>query len=499
MFTMPPKSQMFDVKPMITYAVIYIVFSFVISKTTFLLELIPTTERGWLIIHSIITILTVIVGFGASINLFLWREQVAPYTQYLAPALLIGALLDALHLVSTPIMPEQLIFISKFAEQDLWFWLVGRTVFAVGLFASVLSFHRNPQPKSNSPVKNMTLSLVLLTIIGGLWFFVTGTLPPLEEDSAPTFLKVWAGIIPVILMVFSVGYLNGHRNTEETDIYNSISILKEKKTFLFGLHFLIFSQLIFIPSLSTNDYYSLIGHLLKLAAFWCFMMGLWTAVVTRSYQRIKSMLSLSVEALVEAIDSHEPSTSGHSKRVAEYATLIGKAYGLNDQCLERLWLAAILHDTGKIAIEKKILEKPGPLDEWEWVEIRKHPQNGQKIIAPLKLEWCERAILQHHERPDGKGYPQGLHGKKSIDIFSRIIAVADTFDAVVSHRHYRPAKTPEQARQIILEESGKQFDPDCVKAFERSYHDILRNIKSQDSTSNKSISTTPPFVSSFEL
>lgn len=458
---------------MIFYSTFYIIFGLVIGIATPLLDVTPVTERGWLIIHSIISILVVIAGFGASINLILWKEQVAPYTLYLAPALFIGSVLDGLHLLATPFMPEQLMFITKFSEQDLWFWLIGRFIFALGLCASVISFHRNRQPKGNSPVKNMAISLALLFMLSGLWYFLKGALPPLEEDSAPTLIKILSGLIPVVLMLFSIGYLNGHHNKEETDIYDAETILKEKKTFLYGLHFLVLSQLIFIPSLSTNDYYSLWGHILKLLAFWCFMMSLWTAVVTRSYRRIKSMLSLTVESLVEAIDSHEPSTSGHSKRVAEYAHLIGKAYGLKKESLERLWLAAILHDTGKIAIEKSILEKPGPLDEAEWVEVRKHPENGRKIIAPLKLEWCERAVLQHHERHDGKGYPQGLHGAESIDLFARIIAVADTFDAITSHRHYRKAKTPDQARQIIIDEGGKQFDPDCVAAFLQVYQEML--------------------------
>lgn len=97
--------------------------------------------------------------------------------------------------------------------------------------------------------------------------------------------------------------------------------------------------------------------------------------------------------------------------------------------------------------------------------MRKHPEQGMKIVKPLELPWCERAILQHHERPNGNGYPAGIAGVENIDLYARIIAVADTFDAVTSSRYYRNARTPDEAKRIIAEQSGIQFDPECVAAF----------------------------------
>jgi HD-GYP domain-containing protein (c-di-GMP phosphodiesterase class II) len=228
------------------------------------------------------------------------------------------------------------------------------------------------------------------------------------------------------------------------------------------------------PASSTDYCYAHNTYLLKLLGFWLFMTSLWTAIVARSYFRIKALLNPTASSLVAAIDAHESSTGGHSKRVAALARIIGKWYGMNPDDLERLWLAGSLHDMGKLSIPKEILKKRGPLNESEWTLIRRHPQNGVKIITPLKINWCEQAILQHHERPDGTGYPCGLCGAETIDLLARIIAVADTFDAITSHRYYRPAKSFAEARDIILGESGKQFDPECVDAFMKAFPELVR-------------------------
>ena len=127
--------------------------------------------------------------------------------------------------------------------------------------------------------------------------------------------------------------------------------------------------------------------------------------------------------------------------------------------------AAILHDVGKIGIPEKILNKPGPLNDEEFEIIKLHPEKGHNILQPLKqLSASLPGILHHHERYDGRGYPQGLSGEE-IPLPARIIAVADTFDAITSHRPYRPAKQQQEALTIIEAVAGTQLDPNLAQVF----------------------------------
>ena len=474
-----PNTNRFSLNLTMIYLVAYSFIIILVLQCTFLARTVPFSREGWMIIHTLVTLFVAITSVGASINLIFWREQVAPYTFYLGPALLIGGVLDILHFLTIPIMPEQLVIFQLNPESNLWFWLIGRFIFAVGLLVSVIIFFIKPGQKRLNPYVYLGIIFFLTIIVVAGFLFLNKLLPPLNNNQFPTVTKYIAVLAPLVLMIFSAGYLHRHSFNNDLLLYDAKIIESEKSTFLIGLHLLIVSQLFFLPSCSTSDYYSLIGHLLKLVAFWFFMISLWTAIVTRSYSNAKAFLNLTVATLVEAIDSHESSTSGHSKRVAAFARIIGKWYGLDPDGLERLWLAGILHDTGKISIPKEILEKKGPLNESEWAMVRRHPEDGVKIIAPLKLNWCEQAILQHHERPDGAGYPCGLSGAETIDLFARLIAVADTLDAITSHRHYRPAKSFGEAREIILGESGKQFDPQCVNAFIKAFPELEQVSKDQ--------------------
>ncbi len=161
--------------------------------------------------------------------------------------------------------------------------------------------------------------------------------------------------------------------------------------------------------------------------------------------------------------SHE--TEAHAERLVELSEAIGKELGLNDDDLGDLKLLATLHDIGKISIDDHILAKPGKLTEMEWFEIRKHPEAGYRIaMASPELHSIAECILTHHERYDGSGYPQGLCGE-SIPLLSRIIAVADAYDAMVNDRPYRKAMPGEAAMQEIVSCSGSQFDPAIVDIF----------------------------------
>jgi len=139
--------------------------------------------------------------------------------------------------------------------------------------------------------------------------------------------------------------------------------------------------------------------------------------------------------------------------------------GLAQSEIDELKTAGIIHDIGKIAVSNKILEKNGPLDEEEWEEIRKHPETGYSILSTVnEYSPFAKIVLYHHERWDGKGYPNGLKGYE-IPLHSRILGVADAYDAMVSGRAYRKAMSREDALAELRRCAGTQFDPEVVKIF----------------------------------
>ena len=192
------------------------------------------------------------------------------------------------------------------------------------------------------------------------------------------------------------------------------------------------------------------------------------AVALSNANLIKELDQLSwgaLTALARAIDAKSPWTAGHSERVTTYSLKIGRVLGLSKQELDTLHRGGLLHDLGKIGVPAEILDKPGKLNEEETKVMRQHAELGAKILEPIvAYARVIPMVLQHHERADGNGYPNGIP-KKIICLGARIFGVADSFDAMTADRPYRKAMSRERAIEIIKEESGKQFDPDIVKAF----------------------------------
>ncbi len=169
-------------------------------------------------------------------------------------------------------------------------------------------------------------------------------------------------------------------------------------------------------------------------------------------------------ALARVVDAKSSWTAGHSERVADMAVRIGKVMGLPEKDLVTLNKAGLLHDIGKISTPRPILNKPEKLTDEEFDIIRKHPEDSSRILEPITpYRDIIPAVIQHHERFDGKGYPRGLSGG-SISLCGRILAVADSFDAMVSDRPYRKGKSMDAVLREIREEAGKQFDPRVVDA-----------------------------------
>jgi putative nucleotidyltransferase with HDIG domain len=188
-----------------------------------------------------------------------------------------------------------------------------------------------------------------------------------------------------------------------------------------------------------------------------------------------------LKALARTVDAKSPWTAGHSTRVTEIALKIGSVMGMPLNKLDDLHRAALLHDIGKVGVPAAILDKPGALDDAEYALIKKHPSIGARILEPIALyKEILPVVLQHHERYDGRGYPGGLSGDE-IDIGARILAVADTFDAVKSDRPYRKGWDVDSAIDLITKESGRQFDPDVVKAF----LEIMKPVKTNAASRTK--------------
>jgi len=174
-----------------------------------------------------------------------------------------------------------------------------------------------------------------------------------------------------------------------------------------------------------------------------------------------------IRSLANAIEAKDPYTHGHSMRVQVWATAVAKALGLTGDRLRALSYAAELHDIGKIAVPDHVLKAPRRLTEQEWALVHEHPRRGLEMVRHLGfLESARTAILHHHERLDGAGYPDGLTGP-AIPLEARILAVVDSYDAMTSARPYRPPLSHEQAATELRRCSGTQFDPACVDAFLR--------------------------------
>ncbi len=174
----------------------------------------------------------------------------------------------------------------------------------------------------------------------------------------------------------------------------------------------------------------------------------------------------SIKMLAAAIDEKDPYTRGHSGRVAKYSSIIGDGLGMNAEDLDRLRISALLHDVGKIGVDDRVLKKPGQLTEEEFELMKQHPSKGANIMRPVaQLKEMLPGIELHHERMDGGGYPYGLQGDQ-IPLMARIIAVADTLDAITTNRPYQSAMDLEYALGRIRSLAVAKFDPAVVAALE---------------------------------
>ena len=172
-----------------------------------------------------------------------------------------------------------------------------------------------------------------------------------------------------------------------------------------------------------------------------------------------------IYALVSAVETRDPYIYGHSRKVSTYAGALAEAIGLSPDEVSNVSTAALLHDIGKIGIPDKVLNKKKKLNGENWEVIKNHPRLGANIIGNIpNLVPCVRSILHHHERWDGGGYPEGLKGEE-IPIGARILAIADSFEAMTAARAYRPPLSREEVVKELRQGAGIQFDPYLVEVF----------------------------------
>lgn len=185
------------------------------------------------------------------------------------------------------------------------------------------------------------------------------------------------------------------------------------------------------------------------------------------YQELKALLVGLTRSLASAVDAKDSYTYGHSERVARIAVELGREMKLSEDELSDLYLAGLLHDVGKIGIRDEVLCKRGPLTPDEMLHMQQHPEIGHAILKDLhQISSLLPGVLHHHERFDGKGYPAKLAGEE-IPRIARILAVADSYDAMSTNRPYRQSLAPERVEQILAEGAGTQWDPRIIETFQR--------------------------------
>ena len=192
--------------------------------------------------------------------------------------------------------------------------------------------------------------------------------------------------------------------------------------------------------------------------------------VAEQSRRLESLFLASIQSLADALEVKDPYTHGHSLRVSSYSVAIARAIGLSDQMVQQIEIGGRVHDIGKIGVREAILNKAGPLTADEYQHIMTHPTVGWRILAPLlrEMPMSLNIVRWHHERYDGSGAPDRLVSD-AIPLEARIVAVADTFDAMTSIRPYRPGVPLDDTLAELRRCSGAQFDPVCVGAFLEAY------------------------------
>lgn len=404
-------------------------------------------NASYTIMYLLIETLSIFMAFSITLTLWYTYDYSKGFFQILGSSFLAAGVLKLFHTLSFPGMPE---FITTSSEtKAMWFWIMSRFIVAVSLFLSGLTAAR-------APGLNMARS-VIFGVFGGITTALLIFVFFYSQYYNDVLISLNTGIfniLIIILLLLGIVFFK---------ISKSFSPDTEKLLSA-GMICGIFSELVIALQLGEGSTFSLLGHLYKLLAYALFFHALFGQTVRLPYIELEKLMDQTVSAISRALDGRDNYTFNHSSRVAEYACVIGQILKVDKEMMKNLKLAGLLHDIGKIAVPDSVLNKAGPLTPSEKEIIKLHPLKGADILEPIERLQILRGISEHHERIDSKGYPLSKPGEE-ISMEGRILAVADTFDALTSNRVYRAKRSKEEALKVINEVAGTQLDETVVNAF----------------------------------
>lgn len=326
------------------------------------------------------------------------------------------------------------------------------------IFIAAAFVTAKPVYRSRFIMVNVAVLVLLTPVMGALWSHNgTVTQPPYIGMVEESFFELWN----TFLLIYTIRAISKSEVHIKRGLVIATSVLVVKQLIHLANLYLLNDQPVHFlaaePALLILYFYAtistihkeIIGNIIQADKEK-------TMVKEKSYQDV-------IRALITSLEAKDKYTRGHSDRVTEYAMLIGNKLDLAPDDLTKLYCGAILHDIGKIGIDEGILNNPLTLGDDEITRIKKHPEIGAKIVSSIdSLSYVAPAVLYHHERFDGTGYPFGLKGTE-IPLHARIIAVSDAFDAMLSVRSYRNPVSKQTAINEIISGAGTQFDSDLVK------------------------------------
>jgi putative nucleotidyltransferase with HDIG domain len=403
-----------------------------------------------------------------------------PSRQWLPLALL--TIISGLATVKLPGVPALISVSETFLFSTVLLFGPAPGVMTVVFDAAFMSLRRGRQPVSQL-LFNFAAPALSLWLAAKLFYFTSGIAPLYFK---PAEIQLIVG--PLLLFTVVYFCLNSGLIAGAIGLQKSISPFWVWRKHLMWLSLNYFggasvASLLVVYARNVDWTFLAVTVPLLLTFYLTFRTSLArVADANKHLEDLNTLYLATVQTLAAAIDAKDQVTHGHIRRVQHYAVELAKALGVRDQLqLKAIQAAAVLHDTGKIAVPESILNKPGPLDRDEFAIMKQHAAVGADIISAINFPYpVEPIVRHHHENWDGSGYPTGLVGT-AIPIGARILAVADCFDALTSDRPYRLSMSDAEALAIISERRGKMYDPLVVDTFFRVYPD-LRALDLDDSS-----------------
>ncbi|MHB1043151.1 MAG: HD domain-containing phosphohydrolase [Eubacteriales bacterium] len=398
--------------------------------------------------YVIIEFLSIFMAFSIALTLWYTYEYSQGFLQILGSSFLVIGFIKLFHALLIPgVMPQ---FTAGSSDQKaLWFWAISRLLEAGALLFSGMIANTDYQIYFS---RRFSFGVAIATSFL-IFVAVSYSLPTFPLTLLTTNSIFFSTFIASILLLALFLFRRGARKT----------CRKGPNFMLCGIIASIFAELALAFHSSAGDTFNLLGHLYKLVSYTFMFHALFGQTVRQPFEEIEKLLNQTVTSISRALDRRDKYTYDHSARVADYALIIGQMMQVDRKLKENIRLSGLLHDIGKIAVPDGVLNKEGPLTAAEREMIKLHPVKGAEILEPIERLQVLRGISEHHERIDGKGYPLGISGE-GISFEARIIAVADTFDAITSDRIYGPKKSKEEAMAILKSASGSQLDSQATSA-----------------------------------